>query len=220
MQGKVIIKKTEDGSTTLFVPELDEHYHSIHGAVNESMHVFIDKGLKTIDKEQIAIFEVGFGTGLNAFLTLLNGVDKTIEYVGVEKYPLDSTVTRTCDLGCYVNEKQHFNQLHDAEWDNVIQINERFRLEKVHADLRNITINDNSYDLIYFDAFAPDKHADLWSEQIFSKLYNSLKPGGIIVTYCAKGVVRRMMQDIGFEVERLPGPPPKKEMLRAQKPLL
>ncbi|MBN2165832.1 MAG: tRNA (5-methylaminomethyl-2-thiouridine)(34)-methyltransferase MnmD [Marinilabiliaceae bacterium] len=219
MNSRVTIKKTDDGSTTLFVPELDEHYHSIYGAVNESLHVFVKAGLKQLKKDVIRVFEVGYGTGLNAYLTYLHKEDKKIEYYAVEKYPIDNDLISQIKFGDAIEECGVFVGLHNAIWDEPVKINNAFKIVKFHADLRDLQLKDARFDLVYFDAFAPDKHPDLWTKQVFEKMFSWLLPGGYLVTYCAKGVVRRMMQEIGFVVERLPGPPPKKEMLRAQKPM-
>lgn len=222
MSVKPEIEITADGSHTLFVPELNEHYHSINGAVQESKHVFIDAGLHRCSKEEINIFEVGFGTGLNAFLTLVEAasISKTIRYTGIEAYPLDIETIKK------LNYPQHYSihyqdlyyKLHSVEWGVEASISPTFSLTKLHADLTAFDWSElKNIDLIYFDAFAPDKQADLWTQDIFDNLYQIANDGAVMTTYCAKGVVRRMMQQAGFTVERLPGPPGKREMLRAVK---
>lgn len=220
MEGKVTIKTTDDGSSTLFVPELDEHYHSIFGAINESNHVFIETGFKQVNKAVIKVFEVGFGTGLNAYLTYLQKGKRRVRYYAVEKYPLELSLAQEIKLGDSSEDRSTFLKLHEVDWGEWQEIESRFQLKKVKSDLRYLTFDEGDYDVVYFDAFAPDKHPDLWTLDIFKRLYEILSPGGVLVTYCAKGVVRRMMQEVGFNVHRLPGPPPKKEMLQAQKPFV
>lgn len=217
------IEITADGSHTLFVPEMDEHYHSINGAVQESTHIFINAGLHHCVKDEIRIFEVGFGTGLNAFLTLLDSriSEKTIHYTTIEAYPLPQSIVRDLNYTQKHTEQEQicFYKLHDAQWNKDIQITDHFYLTKLRADFISFDISSltDSVDIIYFDAFAPEKQADMWSQVIFDDLYKVTSPNGILVTYCAKGIVRRMMQQAGYKVERLPGPPGKREMLRAIK---
>ncbi len=212
------IKITDDGSATLFVPELDEHYHSTNGAVQESEHIFIGKGLHAVDKQVIRIFEFGFGTGLNALLTLLHGMDKSIVYHGLERYPLDGSVIEKLGYHNFLDlseeENSLFRKIHEVEWNKEVSIKPNFKLMKVRASFSDYTITER-YDLVYFDAFAPAVQPELWEKDVFSKLFQSINEGGVLVTYCAKGEVRRTMQGVGFKVERLPGPPGKREMLRA-----
>jgi tRNA U34 5-methylaminomethyl-2-thiouridine-forming methyltransferase MnmC len=211
---KLII--TEDGSHTLYVPELNEHYHSVHGAVNESMHVYIQAGLKHIHQSHIRILEVGFGTGLNALLTMQHAQHKTIDYVAFEKYPLPEEVWQQINYDQLNGIDNCFELLHRAKWNESVALSAAFALCKIAGDFRDADIVA-PIDLIYFDAFGPDKQGDLWTEEVFRKIYAATAPQGVLVTYCAKGRVRRMLQEVGFSVERLPGPPPKKEMLRAIK---
>lgn len=223
MSVKPKLEVTADGSHTLFVPALDEHYHSVNGAIQESFHIFIDAGLHHSKKEDISIFEVGFGTGLNAFLTFVdsNQSGKTIHYTTVESYPLSDSIVRELNYTQrYAEEMQeYFYKLHQAEWNKEVRISENFYLTKLQADFTSFDFSliDNPVDIIYFDAFAPDKQPDMWTQDIFNNLYKITAEDGILVTYCAKGVVRRMMQQGGYKVERLPGPPGKREMLRATK---
>ena len=204
---------SSDGSLTIWVPELDEHYHSIHGAMTESQHVFIDAGLMALDKEEISILEVGLGTALNARLTLEQKGSRSIHYFALEKFPLnDGEIDEIKALG------------HDAEAKLLkvgagkpTMIETGFTFELSTEDLRNFKTDKPSFDLIYFDAFAPSAQPELWSEEVFQAMYDALLPGGALVTYCAKGVVKRTMKSVGFEVEALPGPPRKREMTRAWK---
>lgn len=217
------IEKTADGSHTLFVSELDEHYHSVNGAIQESNHVFIETGFRHCENEVIRIFEVGFGTGLNAFLTLLEAkrTNKTVHYTSIEAYPLDKNVIKELNYPLQISTDTLplFFQLHDAEWNKEVKITENFYLKKIHADFVHFDFTTlfEKQDIIYFDAFAPDKQPDMWSQEIFDKLFFVSAEKGILVTYCAKGIVRRMMQQAGYTTERLPGPPGKREMLRATK---
>jgi tRNA U34 5-methylaminomethyl-2-thiouridine-forming methyltransferase MnmC len=213
---------TEDGSHSLFVPEIDEHYHSLHGAIQESQHVYINAGMRHLKKEEKVIFEVGFGTGLNAFLTLLEIAESNekINYYTIEKYPLSENEYKQLNYPELLNnkEKANFEKLHLSLWDETVEITPRFFIQKINTDLRDIILDGYPFfDLIYFDAFAPNKQPDLWDLSIYNKLYNHMNAGGIFVTYCAKGKVRRELQQCGFKVERIAGPPGKFEMIRAIK---
>lgn len=225
MSVKPELATTADGSHTLFVSGLDEHYHSVNGAIQESMHVFIDAGFRHCAKTEIYIFEVGFGTGLNAFLTLNEAQksEKTIHYISIEVFPLDNSIVSSLNYtkGYSADMQQLYFKLHEAEWGSEAKITDNFFLTKIKADFTSFdfsTIGAN-VDLIYFDAFAPDKQPDMWTQDIFDRLYKTTNGAGILVTYCAKGVVRRMMQQAGYTTERIPGPPGKREMLRARKPM-
>jgi len=213
---------TEDGSHSLYVPELDEQYHSIHGAIQESEHVFIQSGLALCQKEEINILELGFGTGLNALLALIyaDKNNRKITCISSEKYPLTAS---EYELLNYANKidpfyNEAFMQLHKCRWNKEEYIGEQFSLLKINGDFRAIELAPLPlFDLVFFDAFAPNKQPDLWNEDVYSKIYNHCNSGAIFVTYCAKGIVRRGLQQVGFKVERIPGPPGKKEMLRAIK---
>ena len=215
---KVEIKLSDDGSHTLFVPDLNEHYHSVNGAVNEAMHVFIQAGLNQVVVSKLKILEFGFGTGLNAFLTAINKGDKEIHYHSLEKYPVVTETIKQLNYSLLFDGQYSdlFQKIHQVNWEKEHEIEANFYLTKQQGDFKTAE-PENKYHLIYFDAFAPDIQPDLWSKAIFTKAYNALLPGGILTTYCAKGVVRRTMQEVGFKVERLPGPPGKREMLRAIK---
>lgn len=219
------IVKTADGSSTIFIPEWKEHYHSIHGAIQEAQHVFIKMGFHKVmerdDLQQISILEIGFGTGLNAMVTWKAALGSTvsIDYTGVEAYPVSSEEIRKLNYAEELIEKsasQIFEKIHYIPWEQKAEITEQFSLTKQQKFFHEI--NDiNKYDLIYFDAFGARVQPDLWTEEIFSLMYKSLKVGGILVTYAAKGSVRRAMLQVGFQVEKLPGPPGKREMLIAAK---
>lgn len=218
MENNLII--TEDGSHSLHHNMLNETYHSIHGAIQESGHIFIEAGLKKCAKDSLHILEIGFGTGLNAFLTLLEieSTQQKIQYTAIELYPLST------ESACLLNypdllapeRKDVFYQLHTAPWQNHIQLTSQFELFKVQGDFTSMTLT-GQYDLIYFDAFSPMKQPEMWTEDRFHMLYKNSNSGAILTTYCAKGIVRRALQTAGFFVERIPGPPGKREMLRATK---
>lgn len=214
------LQLTADGSHTLFIPGMDEHYHSVNGAIQESRHVFIEAGLRQIAGMEIRILEIGFGTGLNAFLTLLEAIDlkKSVHYISIERYPLDEEIVRALNYPQQVSCEAEplFYALHKAPWNMPVRITPFFTLQKMEADSNTCPLPD-AVDLVYFDAFAPDKQPEMWNQSIFDKLYECTSPGGILTTYCAKGAVRRMLQAAGYTVERIPGPPGKREMLRARK---
>lgn len=215
------IIKTADGSDTLYVKDIDEHYHSTFGAVQESMHIFINAGLLTCPSTSLTIFEAGFGTGLNAWLTFLqsfkNGLQ--IRYYSIEKYPLSGEIYKSLNYPLYLNEgKDAFLKIHEASWNTEVKLSDNFSLHKTEGDLTTFDFGLlPDIDLIYFDAFSPDKQPGLWEESIFRSLYGRTSPGGKLVTYCAKGSVRRALIASGFTTERIPGPPGKREMLRATK---
>ena len=216
----MLIKKTLDGSHTIYVPEIGEHYHSVNGAVQESRHVFIDAGLKVCEKNEIHIFEIGFGTGLNAFLAFLEAEQsgKNIIYTAVELYPLTEDETNQLNYSEYIGKgmEEQFRAIHAAKWNIETKISSHFAIKK---NLEDFTVYDlqEKYDVIFFDAFSPEKQPEMWTENIFSRLYEHCNAGAILATYCAKGAVRRAMQTAGFFVERLPGPSGKREILRGIK---
>ena len=213
------LEKTDDGSYTLYVPELDEHYHSVKGALTESRHIFVDMGLRHSDVTEPRILEIGLGTGLNCFLTFLAAEEtgKKIHYTGIERYPLNEDTLRKLDYPTIINQghETDYYAIHQAPWGRDVELSPKFTLHKIEGDFTSYPF-DGKYDIIYFDAFAPEKQPEMWEQSLFDMLYNVLNEGGILTTYCAKGVVRRMLQSAGFTVERLPGPPRgKREILRA-----
>lgn len=218
MERRFVIEKTADGSDTLFVPSIDEHYHSIHGAKQESLHVFIAAGLDQLKKTTLNIFEVGFGTGLNALLSFeyAEKNNLTINYHTVELYPIEEDLIEQLS---YNTTDSAFQKIHHCDWNKEILISTHFCLKKIEANfsLNYESILSDSYDIIFFDAFAPDKQPEMWTQEIFNTLFLHTNNGGILSTYCAKGSVRRMLQQAGYIVERLAGPPGKREMLRATK---
>ena len=222
MKRKIIT--TADGSKTIQIEDWNEQYHSIHGAYQEAVHVFIKHGLQYMIKlgetfEPISILEIGFGTGLNAMLTFQEAqkLDVSINYVGVEAYPVSQDEINQLEYqALFVTENQTFLNMHEQKWEVPHSLGPNFNLTKRQQFFQEIT-DTNTFDLIYFDAFGARVQPDLWTEAIFFKMYQALKPQGVLVTYSAKGSARRAMQAVGFEVARLPGPPGKREMLRASK---
>ena len=217
------IVKTEDGSHTLIIPELNEHYHSIHGAVQESMHVFIQAGFNQLaHASKLSILEIGFGTGLNALLTYIQSKNskQLIDYYTIEKYPLIKEEFMQLNYASILNDypSDLLYRLHDAPWEKPTTIDSKFTLVKLQQDLLHLHV-DKPFDLVYFDAFGPDKQPDLWTEDVFKTIFERMNWGGIVTTYSAKGQVRRNMKNAGFKVERIAGPPGKREMLRATKQL-
>jgi tRNA U34 5-methylaminomethyl-2-thiouridine-forming methyltransferase MnmC len=220
-----ILITTEDGSHSIRVPGLNENYHSTHGAIQESRHVFIEMGWKEIIKENynhqpLNIFEMGFGTGLNALLTLIESETAgiSVSYHGLEAYPLEKELIGQLNYGKLVDNgywQNEFTALHDAPWNESVRISDHFTLIKENNSLRDF-IGNAYYDLVYFDAFAPDVQPELWTADIFRNLYSKMNPGAILVTYSCKGQVKRNLRTAGFEIEKLPGPPGKREMLRAR----
>lgn len=212
---------TSDGSTTIHLPDWNEQYHSKHGAIQETYHVFIKHGLDAILKPTISILEIGFGTALNCFITLLEAQKKNIiiDYVGIEAYPV--TVKEVSKLN-YVTELKVMDQqllfakIHQSSWEEKHSILPNFNLLKRQQFFQDIN-DKNAFDLVYFDAFSAEHQPHLWTTTIFEKMFTALKINGILVTYSAKGSARRALQEVGFVVERLPGPPGKREMLRATK---
>lgn len=220
MERKII--ETSDGSLSLYIPEWDENYHSKHGAVQEAYHVFIRSGLDLFkDKEKVSILEMGFGTGLNCMISFLEAKRRGlhIDYTGLEAYPLDNeTVLKLNHLQQLKAERfgSFYQTMLGTEWERRTEIDRDFSLNKREVMFENF-VEENEFNLVYFDAFGARVQPELWTEAIFRKMYVALKNNGVLVTYSAKGSVRRAMQSVGFTVERLPGPPGKREMLRAIK---
>lgn len=208
---------TRDGSHSLLHEQLNETYHSIHGAMQESVHVFIKHGLEVIIGNEIHILEVGFGTGLNALLTLRHSIQKkqTIYYTSLEAFPVEETTWSQLNYAETAEEKQWFEKLHRASWNEWTVFQPDFHLRKLHTTIQVSKLEKNHYDLIYFDAFAPGKQPEMWELPVLQKTTDALKAGGLFVTYCAKGQLKRDLKTLGLKVETLQGPPGKKEMVRA-----
>ncbi|KJD35722.1 SAM-dependent methyltransferase [Tamlana sedimentorum] len=244
MKREIII--TADGSTTIHIPEWNEQYHSKHGAIQEAYHVFIKHGLNFFydeychselvseshpedvtpvieasknENNSLSILEIGFGTGLNAFITLFEAekLNLKIDYCGVEGYPIALNEAEKLNYAAEINESDKiFKEIHNVSWEVAHDITPQFSLTKQEKFFDTIE-DENVFNIIYFDAFGARVQPELWTEAIFQKMYKALKENGVLVTYAAKGSVRRAMQAVGFLVEKLPGPPGKREMLRATK---
>jgi len=210
---------TEDGSHSIQVTGLQETYHSKHGAIQESQHVFINNGLNTLVQSSISVFEMGFGTGLNALLgyLLCHSKQQFLTYTSIEKYPLSGQETKQLNFPEQLDQdRSFFDRLHKAEWDSPSWIEPDFKLTKIKGDISRLELS-GEHDIVFFDAFGPDIQPNLWTTEILNKMHNILRLEGLFVTYSAKGQVRRNLQEVGFSVERLPGPPGKREMIRATK---
>ncbi|WP_353779473.1 tRNA (5-methylaminomethyl-2-thiouridine)(34)-methyltransferase MnmD [Winogradskyella sp. 3972H.M.0a.05] len=228
MKRKIII--TKDGSKTIQIEDWNEQYHSVHGAIQEAKHVFIKHGLlfyynsfqEKLKSNKASVLEIGFGTGLNAFLTFIEAekINLKLNYVGVEAYLVSMEEIQQLNYIELISEKHSdvYTKMHNSEWEKESIISEFFTLKKEEKFFKDITAQ-SEFDIIYFDAFGARVQPELWTEDIFKIMYETLRPEGVLVTYSAKGSVRRAMQSVGFQVERLPGPPGKREMLRAQKKL-
>lgn len=215
------IIQTLDGSTTIHLKEWDECYHSKHGAIQEAQHVFIKNGLSLFPNQSVSILEIGFGTGLNAFISFLESskLNQSINYFGVEAYPVNATEVLAMNYVDELNaksQKEVFEKMHESKWDDKIELTAEFKLTKRKQFFDEID-DIEQFDLIYFDAFGYRVQPELWSTAIFQKMYTALRPGGKLVTYAARGVVKRSMIEVGFTVEKLPGPLGKREMFRASK---
>ena len=216
------INMTLDGSFTIAIPELNVTYHSKHGALQESLHIYINSGLNyalSINSiDSICVFEMGFGTGLNALLTLLEAENtkKKIYYYTVEQYPLNIEEVNGLNFDALLNTDNLTSQLHLADWEKEVKINEYFTLYKSRESLLSVVLT-KKFDVIYFDAFAPTIQPDLWTEDVFTKMYNHLNNNGVLVTYSSKADVRRAMKSAGLVVEKLRGPKGKAEIVRAMR---
>lgn len=211
---------TQDGSSSLRHLHWKEPYHSIYGAYQESMHVFIHNGLFYFPEvKELKVLEVGFGTGLNAILTLTQAHQRTIDYWTIEAYPLALEEVHGLNYANYLSTKEYelFLQMHQATSGERMSLTPTFHFTKYIANIEEISFSETGFDLIYFDAFAPESQPELWTTDIFQKMYDAMSVEAILVTYCAKGVVKRSMKAVGFEVETLVGPPGKREMIRCIK---
>ena len=219
MKREIII--TDDGSTTIRIPDWDENYHSTHGAIQEAKHVFIKNGLDIFkNQDSISILEIGFGTGLNAFITFLETVNKEkVNYVGVEAYPISREEIAQMNYVTELQATQYqvvFDKMHACDWESQQKITDNFTLTKRKQFFQDIA-DKEQYDLIYFDAFGFPLQPELWSEAIFKKMYDALLPKGTLVTYACRSSIKNAMLTVGFSIEKLPGAPGKREMLRATK---
>ncbi|HEX2921468.1 MAG TPA: tRNA (5-methylaminomethyl-2-thiouridine)(34)-methyltransferase MnmD [Bacteroidales bacterium] len=220
MENSLII--TSDGSHTIYVPDLDEHYHSIYGAIAESEHIFIKAGYHNCVANPISIFEAGFGTGLNALITALESYkyksNRTVYYTGIEKYPLADDIISQINYHKFlgVESGSVFRRIHSSSWESCINICGSFYLKKIKADLTDFQFAEK-YDLIYFDAFGPLKQPEMWTRDVISNIASATNTNGIFMTYSARGEVRRNLESCGFKVSLLPGPAGKRQIIRAIK---
>ncbi len=220
------IVATADGSHTLFIPSLGEHYHSFHSSVREAWHVYVEAGLKPVCESssgEVHVFELGFGSGLNALVAALyaNEAERRIQYRSIELYPLKPEMSKAMNYPEYLNNaaaRPLFDKVNDAVWGRNELVSPHFTLHKFQDDFLIWDAPHDAFDLFFFDAFGFRAQEELWTVGVFRKCYNMLKPGARLVTYASKGLVRRNMQEAGLEVEKLPGPPGKREMVRATKP--
>lgn len=220
MYKDIQLRLTKDGSHTLYIPELDEYYHSLHGAINESVHVFLQAGFSSHPSGNVKLLEIGFGTGLNAILTMIRAEEenRTVTYHSIDINPLPTEIISRLNYpelleGIY---KERFRKIHEVDWNTEHEIASFFRLKKILADIRDHELA-GSYQVVYFDAFAPDKQPGLWKQEIFMKIFNAMSADSILTTYSSKGEIKRRMAKCGFDVEKIPGPPGKREMMRCLK---
>lgn len=218
--------QTADASHSLYVQELGESYHSIHGAIQESKHVFIQSGLKqfvpqTHDVNPLNILEIGLGTGLNALLTLIESeqCDIAIQYTAIEAFPLENNLTEQLNYIELLDARQYkaaFDGIHSSDWNKTVRYTEKFELCKLYTTLEK-AVFEPGFHLVYFDAFGPRVQPEMWTDEVFMKLFSVMMQNSCLVTYCAKGEVKRTLKRSGFTVESIPGPPGKREMVRAWK---
>ena len=224
------LKKTQDGSMTLYIPDWNESYHSKHGAVQEALHVFLKFGLQRFSHQKsIKVLEFGFGTGLNAIISLLFAelYKIEIEYFTIEKYPINLELATKLDFeeslsavfSTFSSGKilAHFTNLHAVEWGKSVSVSEKFNINKMEADFREFNLEKESFDIVFFDAFGMRVQPELWKESLFEKIYNSLNLNGLLTTYACNGQTKRALKACGFDVEKKPGPPGKREMINAWK---
>ncbi|WKW47604.1 tRNA (5-methylaminomethyl-2-thiouridine)(34)-methyltransferase MnmD [Myroides sp. JBRI-B21084] len=216
MEREIIV--TDDGSHSLFVKNMGETFHSKHGAVQESVHVYINNGIKRLENNQISVLEFGFGTGLNALLTLQFATDtnKKIKYETIEAFPLIKEEYQSLNYNKFVSTNVSLQYLHELPFGKTHEVTPLFAFQKHHNKIEDFTTN-NTFDIIYFDVFGYDYQSELWSKEILTKAYQFLKPNGLFVTYACKGIVNKQLKEIGFTVEKLTGPPGKREMICAVK---
>lgn len=215
------IFQTEDGSKSLLRKDIGESYHSHFGALTETNTIYIDYGFRYFccldNKEQVNVLEIGFGTGLNAIATLKNSNQRKIFYQTIELYPIAQSIAENLSYGEQLSLKEEFNLIHKCNWEEVVSINSDFKIKKCEADACNYELPKDFFDVVYFDAFSPEKDSDLWSEDMMLKIYNACRQGAVLTTYCCKGEIKRRMKKAGFSIAKLPGPKGKREILRAEK---
>lgn len=219
---KRAVKTTADESKTLYIEALDECYHSHHGALQEARYVFIKNGLEKLDLEEVNILEMGFGTGLNVLVTMESFLQKQgvkINYFSLEKYPItEQEASELAYDDLFENNiiKETYHKIHRTEWEKLVEIQPNFSLRKIKTDFFDLPKLDlPPIDLVYFDCFGARVQPDLWEKPLFELVAQKMKQGGLLTTYSSKGSVRRTLQELGFEVEKLAGPKGKREMINA-----
>ncbi len=214
------IVETEDGSSSIFSEEINEHYHSIHGARNESQHVFIDYGIAQLkDNKLLRVLEVGYGTGLNALLTAIYALENKIkvEYSAVEAFPLSKEISRSLAFAKENSEKNLYFDIVEAEWNKLVSIHDSFKINKIDKRIQDCNFEKDFFDIVYFDAFSPEAQPEMWTKEIFSKITNSMKTNSLLTTYSVKGEVKRNLKACGMQIKKCPGPKGKREILNAFK---
>ena len=222
------IIKSDDGSHTIELIDQNEQYHSTHGAIQESEHVYIQHGLKSVSTQNktINILEVGMGTGLNVLLSYRYAINHglSINYTTVEAYPLEENIWKKLNYSQLTDVKNSFsaiyNQIHESEWHKKIQLGDHFTFYKIDQKIQDISLKEDYYDVVYHDAFNPNLEPDLWSEALFGKIYKSMKSNSLLTTYSTKGIIKRALKSCGFIIQKKPGPPGKREILNAVKGVL
>ena len=225
MKPSLQIIETGDGSHTIYNTTLDETYHSRHGAVQESKHVFVQEGLgfyvsQHSDKQKVSILEVGLGTGLNALLTadFCDQQNVEISYLGLEPFPVDEQLINSLNYSKDAEiSRSILQKIHKGPWEEPISITDNFSITKSEIRIQDLN-TETRFDVCFFDAFAPSKQPEMWQKANLERVYDHLLPDGIIVTYCAKGQFKRDLKEVGFSVQSIPGPPGKREMIRGVKP--
>lgn len=219
MKRELII--TGDGSHSIYLPEINEQYHSVNGAIAESEHIFIERGLGPLLKKNnsISILEMGFGTGLNAFLTCLTAksFEVKITYDALETHPLEKALWQKLNYPELLGDREIFSLIHEASWEEPSSIDALFHLTKINCPVEHFYSKPDKYKLVFYDAFAPSKQTEVWQDFIFQRIYDCMQKGGILITYAASGKFRRTLKRIGFSVESLEGPKGKREITRAFK---
>ena len=218
--GKRIIVETEDGSSSIFSEDINEHYHSIYGARNESQHVFIDYGIAQIkEKKNIRVLEIGYGTGLNALLTAVYALENNVkvEYYGVEAFPLSKEISMSLTFAKENSEKNLYIDIVEVEWNKLVSIHDYFKINKIDKRIQDCNFEKDFFDVVYFDAFSPDAQPEMWTKEIFSKITNSMKTNSLLTTYSVKGEVKRNLKACSMHIEKCPGPKGKREILNAIK---
>ena len=216
------LRETADGSMTIYLPEMDEHYHSYHGALQEAIHVFIENGIQRFPKKDtISVFELGLGTGLNALLTAIwaNENNQKVNYFGLEAFPVEVEMNLKMNYQDMISKDlatEYFTNIIEAEWEKSVVISDKFQIQKVEETIQNLSVT-NQFDVVFFDAFGPRAQEEMWEFSVIEKTVQLLNSGGLFVTYCAKGQLKRDLKALGLKVETLPGPPGKREMTIARK---